>query len=48
MIYGQVVELDAEVERAEQLVRGIQAQLNRGHGNTNSLRRQLVKPLLLC
>ena len=38
----QVVALEAEVERAEQLVRGTQAQLNHGHGNQESLKRQLV------
>ena len=43
VIRGQVVELDVEVQRAEQLVRSTRAQLSCGHGNQDSLRRQLVK-----
>lgn len=34
------------MERAKQLVRGTQAQLDLGHGNPESLRRQLVSSVV--
>ena len=42
LLHNQVLELEAEIERAEQLVADIQAELNGGQGNEESLRNQLV------
>ena len=37
-----MAELEGEVARAEELVAGLQAELSGGHGNQESLRKQLV------